>query len=238
MAFSRQSAGLRHGGPMRTMSNLHRSLSLLAALGLAAGAAACGDDDSTAAVTTTSTSAAATGEPVIDPGDGGDYHPELDPADFVAAIDNPYLPFAIGTRWVYESTGEDEVERVEVTVLPDRKEILGIQATVVRDTVTVDGVLVEDTLDWFAQDRAGNVWYLGEAVKNYEDGELVDTEGSFEAGVDGALPGIAMPAHPAPGDAYRQRSIDAAAGDDRLRIAVSSSVCGSQSSSGRGARWH
>ena len=194
---------------MRTTSVRHRSAVVLAALGLAVGAAggaaACGDDDTTTATTaTTATTTASAAEPVIDPGDGGTYQPQLDPADFVAVIDNPYLPFKVGSRWVYESSGEDEVERIEVTVLPDRKEILGIQATVVRDTVTIDGVLVEDTLDWFAQDRAGNVWYLGESVKNYEDGELVDTEGSFEAGADGAFPGIVMLAQPSPGDAYRQ----------------------------------
>ena len=144
--------------------------------------------------------------PVIDPGDGGDYAPELDPADFVDTVDNPFFPLVVGSRWVYESPADEdgEVERIEVVVLPERKEVLGISATVVRDTVTINGVIVEDTHDWFAQDREGNVWYLGEAVENYEDGELVDTDGSFEAGIDGAYPGIVMPAHPAVGDAYRQ----------------------------------
>lgn len=172
------------------------------AVALALAAGACGSDDATTSADPTTTSVA----PVIDPGDGGDYAPVLDPADFVDVIDNPFLPFAPGSRWVYEGPADEpgKVERIVVEVLAERKEIKGITATVVRDTVTVDGELLEDTLDWFAQDREGNVWYLGEDVKNYEDGELVDTDGSFEMGVDGALPGIVMLADPQVGDAYRQ----------------------------------
>lgn len=174
--------------------------------------AACGSDSTGTASPASTTTVA----PVIDPGDGGDYSVELDPADFVDDVDHPYFPLSVGSRWVYEGDGE----RIEVVVLPDRKRVLGISATVVRDTVTEDGVLVEDTLDWFAQDREGNVWYLGESVKNYEDGELVDTDGSFEAGVGGALPGIVMLAHPAVGDAYRQEFFPAHAEDlgEVLRI--------------------
>jgi hypothetical protein len=181
----------------RSISSAGRNLRAAALLALGSGlVGACGDGDD---VPSTIAS-------VIDPGDDGDYAPELDPADFVDVVDNPYLPLLVGTRWVYESPADEEgdVERIEVIVLPERKEVLGISATVVRDTVTVDGVVVEDTRDWFAQDRAGNVWYLGEAVENYEDGKLVDTDGSFEAGVDGAYPGIVMLAHPEVGDAYRQ----------------------------------
>jgi hypothetical protein len=81
---------------------------------------------------------------------------------------------------------------------------MGVSTVVVRDTVTADGQVVEDTFDWYAQDRDGNVWYFGEAVRNFVDGRLESTDGSFEAGVDGALPGIVMPADPTPGHAYRQ----------------------------------
>jgi len=140
------------------------------------------------------------GGAVIDPGDGGDYTVSLDPADFVAKIDNPWFPLVPGSRWVYEGDGE----RVEVVVTDETRQILGITATVVRDTVSMDGELVEDTFDWFAQDRAGNVWYLGEDSTEYENGEAVSTAGSWEAGVDGAMPGIVMPADPSVGDAYRQ----------------------------------
>ena len=178
---------------------------LLLSLVLPGLLAACGDDN--AATDTAST--ATTSEPVeaaavIDPGDDGVYDPTIDPADFVAAIDNPYLPLAPGSRWVYEGTVDGEVEHVEVVVTDERREVMGISAVVVRDTVTLDGEIHEDTYDWFAQDRAGNVWYLGEASTEYEDGAPSSTEGSWEAGVDGALPGIVMPAAPEVGDAYRQ----------------------------------
>jgi hypothetical protein len=164
--------------------------------------AGCGDDDGDA-----DTAA------VIDPGDGGDYAPDIDPADFVEDIDNPYLPLVPGTRWVYEGVEDGEVERVEVEVTTDRREVMGISAVVVRDTVYEDGELIEDTYDWFAQDVDGNVWYLGEDSREYEDGELVGTEGSWEAGVDGALPGIVMLAEPTVGEAYRQEYYEGEAED-------------------------
>lgn len=141
---------------------------------------------------------------VIDPGDGGRYAPTVDAASFVATIDNPYWPLPVGAHWVFEDPGPDETERTEVTVLPDRKVVLGISATVVHDVVSVDGEIVEDTRDWYAQDREGNVWYLGEETAEYEHGKVVSTAGSWEAGVDGAEPGIVMRADPQPSDAYRQ----------------------------------
>lgn len=187
------------------------AVAALVALTVAAG---CGKDTATTS-TTTADATTTTVAPVIDPGDGGNYAPQLDPADFVDVVDNPYFPLAVGSRWVYEGEADTpgEVEHIEVVVLPESKEILGISATVVRDTVSVAGVVIEDTLDWYAQDKDGNVWYLGEDVKNYEDGKLVDTDGSFEAGVDGALPGIVMLAHPAVGDAYRQEFYEGEAED-------------------------
>jgi hypothetical protein len=142
--------------------------------------------------------------PVIDPGDGGHYAPTLDPADFVDRVDNVYLPFLPGARWTYEGTSDGQVERTRVVVTADRKMILGIPAVVVRDTVRVGGTVVEDTHDWFAQDREGNVWYLGEDVLERRHGALVRGAGSWEAGVDGAAPGIVMPAAPEPGHAFRQ----------------------------------
>jgi hypothetical protein len=96
----------------------------------------------------------------------------------------------------------------------------GIEARVIRDTVTENGVPVEITDDWYAQDRAGNVWYLGEYVTNYKNGEVVDHSGSFEAGVDGAQPGIAMPASPEPGLSYRQEYYKGVAEDRAAVITV------------------
>lgn len=167
-----------------------------------------------------------TAEPVIDPGDGGEYSVSLNPADFVAVIDNPMLPLLVGSRWVYEGVEDGEVERVEVVVLPETREVMGIVATVVRDTVSVDGEVIEDTWDWFAQDVEGNVWYLGEDSKEYESGELVSLAGSWEAGVDGALPGIVMEATPAVGDAYRQEFYEGEAEDiaEVVRLGESATV--------------
>jgi hypothetical protein len=130
---------------------------------------------------------------------------ELDPADFVAEIDNPYWPMSPGSTWVYRETdAEGAVQRVEVTVTDRTRTILGIEATVVHDVVTEDGELIEDTFDWYAQDTAGNVWYLGETTKEFENGKVSTTKGSWEAGVDGAQAGIIVPADAEVGMTYRQ----------------------------------
>jgi hypothetical protein len=136
----------------------------------------------------------------------GSEHVELDPSDFTTEIDNPYWPMTPGSRWVYRETdSEGADQRVEVIVTDKTKKIAnGITARVVRDEVTEDGVPVEVTDDWYAQDSKGNIWYLGEETTEYEDGKPVSTEGSFEAGVDGAQAGIIMPAAPKPGMTYRQ----------------------------------
>jgi hypothetical protein len=130
----------------------------------------------------------------------------LDPADFTTRIDNPYWPMRPGSRWVYRETDlEGARQRVVVTVTNRTKMIAnGVEARVVRDVVTAKGQLVEATDDWYAQDKAGNIWYLGEDTTEYENGKPVSTEGSFEAGVDGAQPGVVMPAKPRPGLKYRQ----------------------------------
>jgi hypothetical protein len=129
----------------------------------------------------------------------------LDSADFVAQIDNPYLAFPRGARWVYRETDpQGSSQKVRVTVTTHAKQILGIDATVVHDVVTEKGHLVENTFDWYAQDTCGSVWYLGENTKEYENGKVVTTAGSWEAGVDGAQPGVVMPADRQVGLAYRQ----------------------------------
>jgi hypothetical protein len=130
----------------------------------------------------------------------------LDPADFTTEIDNPYWPMSPGSKWVYQETNtKGEEEKVVVEVTDKTKTIAnGIEARVVRDTVTANGVPVEVTDDWYAQDSEGNIWYLGEATQEYVNGKPGPTTGSFEAGVDGAQPGIAMPANPEPGTSYRQ----------------------------------
>ena len=143
----------------------------------------------------------------------------LDPADFTTRIDNPYWPMKPGSRWVYRETDANGARhRVVVEVTRETKLIAnGITARVVRDVVTAKGRFVEVTDDWYAQDERGNVWYLGEATTEYEDGEPVSTAGSFEAGVDGAQAGVVMPARPRPGLSYRQEFYRGEA-EDRARI--------------------
>ncbi len=134
----------------------------------------------------------------------GRYDPQIDPANFVAEITNPYAPFSPGRSWVYEKETDEGLETIEIEVLERTKEVEGVECTIVRDTVKLDGVLVEDTLDYLAQDVDGNVWYFGELVQNFEDGELVDLDGSFTAGKDDAKPGFWMKAAPMAGNTYRQ----------------------------------
>jgi hypothetical protein len=135
-----------------------------------------------------------------------DYDPQLDPADFIPRVTNPFFPLVPGTTLSYEGEMEEGVETVIVEVLEETRTILGITATVVRDRVFLDGELIEDTFDWFAQENTGDVWYFGEDSKEIEDGEVVSTEGSWEAGVDGAKPGIIMWGDPAAhlNEEYRQ----------------------------------
>jgi hypothetical protein len=136
----------------------------------------------------------------------GSEHVRLDPAAFSTRITNPWWPMRVGSRWVYRETAPDgTVQRVVVRVLPKTKLIAnGITARVVSDVATEHGVPIEVTRDWYAQDRCGNVWYLGEATTEYENGKPVSTEGSFEAGVDGAEAGVILPARPRPGLRFRQ----------------------------------
>lgn len=132
------------------------------------------------------------------------FAPSTDPERFVACVDNPMMPFIPGTVWHMREDGEDGTQEVTISVLKETREIAGIEATVVHDIVTLKGETVEDTMDWYAQDDRGNVWYLGEDTAEYEDGEVVSRAGSWEAGKDGARAGIVMLADPRPGDTYYQ----------------------------------
>jgi len=197
---------------------MRASLRCLAALPLLAFAASGGGGD--AAEPQRDTSSTSAEAAVAPPLPQKDEPFELDPADFVETIDNPYWPMTPGSRWVYRETDADGiVQRVVVAVTDRTKVIEGISATVVRDTVTEGGEVIEDTFDWYAQDKWGNVWYLGEATKEY-DGAEVSTAGSWETGVDGALAGIVVPADPEPGLAYRQEYYAGEAEDEAVVLSV------------------
>jgi len=130
------------------------------------------------------------------------YHPTIDPAKFTTNVTNPYMPFPVGTTAVYLGTRDGAPLRIEVSVTRETKTILGVKCIVVRDIVT--GALEERTTDWYAQDTAGNVWYFGEDTKELKNGAVTSTAGTWTAGIDGALPGIVMPAHVTPGGPYRE----------------------------------
>lgn len=151
--------------------------------------------------------------------EGATYTQTIDPADFVANVAHPFLTLKPGAKWVYDGD-----EHVEIEVLPETKLILGVAATVVRDQVFVDDELAEDTLDWYAQDRDGNVWYFGEKTAEYENGKVTSTAGSWEGGVDGAVPGIVLLAAPEVGDEYRQEFLTGEAEDLARITALSGSI--------------
>ena len=157
--------------------------------------------------------------------------PGINPGDFVSFIDNPYLPLDPGTTFVYEAETADEFILNKITVTNETKEIIGVSCTIVYDVEWINNLLTEETYDWYAQDSSGNVWYFGEATTEYlydDTGVLIgtSTEGSWEAGVDGATPGIVMLADPLPGISYRQEFYEGVAEDMAkvLRLNVSVSV--------------
>jgi hypothetical protein len=130
---------------------------------------------------------------------------DINPANFVRYVTNPFFPLKPGTTFFYQGTKDGEPTSDTMSVTRKTKLILGVTCTVVRDQAFEAGVLVEDTFDWYAQDVKGNVWYFGEATKELDpSGNVISTEGSWEAGVDGAQPGIIMEAHPHVGDRYQQ----------------------------------
>ena len=138
-----------------------------------------------AAVTTLVTAAA--------PAIAQDYNPQINPAEFSSTITNPLFNWPVGKRIVLEAKTAEGDERIEITISGETKQIMGVEALVYRDRAFVNGELVEDTRDYLAQDKDGNVWYFGENVDNFENGKLVDHDGTWIAGVDGAKPGIGFP---------------------------------------------
>jgi hypothetical protein len=134
----------------------------------------------------------------------GTYAPRIDASNFVSTVDNPLWPLRPGSAYHYEGVRGSTAQTDDELVLKRKKRILGIDATIVRDTVSEGGHPIERTLDYYAQDKQGNVWYLGEDSFEREHGRFVRASDSWLSGVDGAKPGIIMPAHPRAGDRYRQ----------------------------------
>jgi len=147
------------------------------------------------------------------------------PSSFVSRIDNPWFPLRPGTVSVYRGVKDGQPARDVVTVTADTKVIKGIRATVIDDRLYLRGRLAERTTDWYAQDKTGNVWYLGEQTATLDaGGKITSTNGTWQAGVDGARAGIYMPAHPHVGQSGRQEYYKGHAEDQFKVLSLSAHV--------------
>jgi hypothetical protein len=148
----------------------------------------------------------------------GKYAPSIDPANFVTTIDNRYFPLKPGTGFHYRGVKDAVVQTDDMIVTHQVKNVLGVRCTVVRDTVSEHGKPLERTFDWYAQDRDGNVWYMGEDARELKNGRFVRASDSWQAGVNGAQPGVIMPAHPRPKQVYRQEYYPPGGALDQARV--------------------
>lgn len=155
---------------------------------------------------------------------GGIYDPDLDEEEFVEGVNHDYFPFLEGATWVYQKLTSEGLEVVTVTVTGDTLEIDDIESIAVRDVVTLDGELVEDTIDWYAQHEDGTVWYMGEIAQDFEEGILVSIDGSWRAGEDGGLPGIIMMGDPTLWTTYRQELLLTEAEDAATVLSLDETV--------------
>ena len=171
-------------------------------------------------------SAAVSSGPAPSSQSGGPSGPgaSIDPANFVGAIDNPWFPLIPGTVLTYRGIKDGEVADETFTVTKQTKVVAGVTCVVVHDELKLGGELAETTDDWYVQDRDGNVWYFGEATQELEGGKVVTTEGSWEGGVDGAEPGIYMPANPAIGQSAIQEFYAGQAEDHFVVLLTSTKV--------------
>ena len=148
------------------------------------------------------------------------------PSGWVSEVTNRYFPLHPGTTFHYEGETDGIPTSDDMAVTHQTKLILGVPCTVVRDRVYTNGILSEDTLDWYAQDANGNVWYFGEDTAELDpDGNVISTEGSWQAGVDGAKQGIIMEAHPKVGDKYQQEFAEGVAQDMAQVLSVNKTTC-------------
>ncbi len=146
-------------------------------------------------------------------------------ADYVAGVDHPYFPLPPGTVFRFVERQGKQVSEIETLVLAESRLILGVACVAVRERVREKGKLTQETVTWYAQDRAGSVWIFGEDSREFLRGDRVDREGSWEAGIDRAEPGVVMPATPAPGmPAYRHGYARGVAEDRAQVVSVSDSV--------------
>ena len=148
----------------------------------------------------------------------GSYSPSIDPANFVATVDNRYFPLKPGTAFHYRGISDTTLQTDDMVVTHQTKSILGTRCTVVQDTVSQRGKPIERTFDWYAQDKQRNVWYMGEDSLELKNGRFVRASDSWRSGVNGAKPGIIMRGSPQPGDVYRQEYYPPGGALDQARV--------------------
>ena len=206
-----------HHGPGRCFARRPGALLGLVAVILTAGGCASSSGSSGSATSHPAGSVQQTPASALAPIHGR-YAPSIDPSDFVRTVDNKYWPLQPGTHYHYEGVRGSTPQTDDEVVLRQTKQIAGIPCTVVRDTVSEHGRPVERTFDWYAQDKQGNVWYMGEDSLELRDGHFVRASDSWQTGVNGAEPGIIMPANPQPGEAYRQEYYPPGQALDQARV--------------------
>ena len=140
-------------------------------------------------------------------------------------IDNPFFPIIPGTTYVFSGNSGVDPQSSVTKITSDTKTILGVKTVVVNDTSFVNGNVTESTLDWYAQDNDGNVWYFGEFTTEYLNGVVLNHDGSWQAGVNGAQAGIIMKGNPHVGDFYCQENSPGVAQDQAEVISLGESVC-------------
>jgi hypothetical protein len=202
------------------MYRIHPAARLAPVLGIAAALGACGSSSSKHA------SASSTPQIPLQrtTPSGPPYHPKIDAAGFTASFTNRYWPLRPGATWTYNGTKDGQPEHVVVDVTRTPRTVLGVRCLTVVDTVTINGSLEEKTTDWYAQEKkTGAVWYFGEDSKDYKNGVVSSTAGTWEAGVDGALPGVIIQGAPKPGPTYRQEYRPGVA-EDMARVLTASAI--------------
>ena len=174
---------------------------LLALLIVALAVGACSED------------VASTGAPIT-----------VDPKDFSSRVNNRFFPLSPGMVSTLERTSDAGTVFVTGEVLRDTTVVMGVECVIVSEKVSSDGLVLEGSRDWYAQDSTGSVWHFGKAVETYEGDKIVSTAGSWEAGVDGALPGIVMKPDPRVGDVYVGRYLNGEAKDMAEVLALDATV--------------
>jgi hypothetical protein len=189
-----------------------KAISIVSSVVLLA-ATACGSGGGKSSASAAATQAASSPAPIH-----GTYAPKIDPSNFVATVDNPYFPLKPGTGYHFKGVRGRTPQLDDAVVISRKVVILGVKCSVVRDTVSEHGKPIERTFDFYAQDKQGNVWYMGEDSFERRNGKFAKASDSWRGDVDGAKPGIIMLAHPRSGISYRQEYYRPGEALDQARV--------------------